>query len=181
MENASKALILAGGVLIGIIILSVLVFMFRSSADFAREYGDSTENIEINRFNSKLLAYCNKTRFVNDKEENVYYTLHDINSLLNLAIDYNMKVRDTRVEICIIDKKNNEHWYTGKGNTKVNFQDAEDVKDSKFNKQKALILKELNLDSDIKLKESDERLFVYQSHIYDDVTKLIKQVKFKEK
>ena len=53
MENASNALMMAGGVLIGILLLSVLVVAFNGAADLAKSYDDSVSTTSLQAFKNK--------------------------------------------------------------------------------------------------------------------------------
>ena len=57
MENASNALVMAGGVLIGILLLSVLVIAFNGAADLAKSYDDSVSSTSLQAFNNNFEKY----------------------------------------------------------------------------------------------------------------------------
>ena len=57
MENASKALIMAASILIGIMLLSFLVFIFNRFGDTARATDKRLSQREIDSFNSKFSHY----------------------------------------------------------------------------------------------------------------------------
>lgn len=61
MENANKALIIAGAVLIAIVILSVGVYLFVKFSNQNKNYKEMVSNIEMQKFNSKFEAYTNRT------------------------------------------------------------------------------------------------------------------------
>ena len=56
MENASKALIIAGSVLITIIVISLSVLVFRNFSESAKEMANMDEQ-EIASFNSRITPY----------------------------------------------------------------------------------------------------------------------------
>ena len=56
MENASKALLMAAGVLIGILILSLGVYLFVSFSQHASQTYDQIKEDQINQFNSEFVA-----------------------------------------------------------------------------------------------------------------------------
>lgn len=80
MENASKALIMAGGILIAVIIMTIGVYVFAT-------FGGSSKDIQ-EQLNSRNLAEFNNnfTKFQGSKE----ITIHDIISLANFARQYNV-------------------------------------------------------------------------------------------
>lgn len=57
MENASKALIIAAGVLIGVLILSLIAYLVTSFGVFSRQMNDKMEKTEISQFNSRFYKF----------------------------------------------------------------------------------------------------------------------------
>lgn len=78
MENASKALLMAAGVLIGILILSLIVYLFANFGMASAEVHKQKDTNDINRFNTQFTSY-------EGKECNI----QDVVSAANLAIDNN--------------------------------------------------------------------------------------------
>ena len=80
MENAAKALQIAGGVLIALIILALLIFTFKKMSDIpkAQEYQREVE--QLSEFNKQYEAY----------EKNLMYGV-DVLSCLNKVIDNNQR------------------------------------------------------------------------------------------
>jgi hypothetical protein len=86
MENASKALLMAGGVLIGILILSLAVYLFVSFGGTAAQVNDQNAQVQLTQFNSKFTIYEGKSsNTVYDiitvagyaRENNIYYDNDD--------------------------------------------------------------------------------------------------------
>lgn len=80
MENASKALIMAGGVLIAIIIVSVIVLAFQRSGNVSADYSKSISREEISTFNANFTKYL-------DHE----LTIHQVVTIYNFAKNNNTK------------------------------------------------------------------------------------------
>ncbi len=78
MENATKALIMAASVLMGLMILGALILMFNSLSNYQRENTINTREAQIEEFNEQYETYDRK---------NVRGT--DIVSILNRVADYN--------------------------------------------------------------------------------------------
>ena len=57
MENASKALMIAGGILIGVLIISLGVYLFNNSSILSSSYSDKLSQDELNQLNNKFLIY----------------------------------------------------------------------------------------------------------------------------
>ena len=60
MDNASKALIMAGAILISIAIIGVAVFLFSSSSGYAEGAGQTLDATAAQMTNSTLRQYANK-------------------------------------------------------------------------------------------------------------------------
>ena len=78
MENAADAIKLAGEVLIGVLLLSLVVFLFRNISSLENTKKDIEVSEEISEFNKKYLAFDKTT---------MYGT--DVISVLGLAISNN--------------------------------------------------------------------------------------------
>ena len=57
MENASKALIIAGSVLITVMLMSFMIFMFRRFKTIAKDTETNLSELEIQAFNAKFVNY----------------------------------------------------------------------------------------------------------------------------
>ena len=80
MENASKALLIAGAMLLMILVLTFAIYLFtQMAADTADMYGKMSEN-EIVEFNQEFFNYENKE-----------LTIQDVVSIINLAKNRNQK------------------------------------------------------------------------------------------
>lgn len=90
MENASKALLMAGGILLAILILSAFVFMFSSVKNFSASQDAKALEDQIKAFNSEYEAY-NKT---------VMYGV-DVITVINKSMDYNHKIGENEAIINI--------------------------------------------------------------------------------
>ena len=91
MENASKALLIAGGILLAILILSALVFMFSSVRNFSESQEEKTLAEQTARFNAEYDVY----------NKSVMYGT-DVISVINKGIDHNLRVGDYESNIDII-------------------------------------------------------------------------------
>lgn len=78
MENASKALLIAGGILLAILTLSLVIYMTTVTSSMADAQDARTLANQINTFNKEYEAY-NKRK--------MYGT--DVITVINKAIDYN--------------------------------------------------------------------------------------------
>lgn len=94
MENASKALLIAGEVLIGILIMTVGVYFFkRLSAEGARIY-IQMEYDKQSEFNQRFLKYDTSNRnyeFNNGSKEEAYLNIQDVVSVINIAKENNQQ------------------------------------------------------------------------------------------
>lgn len=78
MENASKALIIAGSVLIALMIIGALLLMFNNLSTYQESNIESTRDSQVVEFNNQYSTY-NRTNVRGS----------DLYSLLNKAVDYN--------------------------------------------------------------------------------------------
>lgn len=93
MENASKALIIAGGVLIAVLLLTVFSYLFGKMASSTSSIYETLEKHEIDEFNQQFLNYEGRgITILHKKDENnrdvTYYNYlkaQDIATLINLA------------------------------------------------------------------------------------------------
>ena len=79
MENASKALLMAAGVLMGVVILSLAAYLFVTFSSSAEDVKSEIANNQLNKFNSQFLAY----------EQREDLTVYDILTAVNLAENNN--------------------------------------------------------------------------------------------
>jgi len=87
MENSSNALLMAGLILIGIIILTVFVTVFANTGNFAKNIEDGITATQVQKFNNqfeKFFPYNEATKQYEGKGA-------DIVSLMNLATEVNTK------------------------------------------------------------------------------------------
>jgi len=83
MENASKALVMAGSVLIGVLILSLMVTLFINARTVSKEH-EATKNSEaIQQFNVNFIKYVGQD-----------LTIHDVVTICNFAIENGFKEDD---------------------------------------------------------------------------------------
>ncbi len=100
MENASKALLIAGGVLIAILLLTLFSYLFTQMASSTSSIYNSMSKHEIDEFNQQFLNY-------EGKEE---LTVQDVETLINLAEDAR-KNKKIEVKIWALGYyENSEEW-----------------------------------------------------------------------
>lgn len=81
MENASKALLMAGGILISLIIIGVLLLMFNQLGAFQKAQSSSEKDAQLAIFNQEFAKYADETSIKGV----------DIISLANKVVDFNKK------------------------------------------------------------------------------------------
>jgi len=85
VENASKALIMAGSVLIGVLILTLFVYLFRTMGEYAAEAERNRAKTQINMFNTNFTKYLGETTYEVEDIEKKTCTIHDIVTAANFA------------------------------------------------------------------------------------------------
>ena len=78
MENASKALLIAGAMLLFILLSSLAVYVFTKTRDKTSEIYNVMLSSDVDEFNQKFLNY-----------EDKILTIQDVVSIINLAKDCN--------------------------------------------------------------------------------------------
>ena len=81
MENASKALVMAGGILIALMIIAVLVYMIQNVSDYYQNKDQLKEQDQIVEFNKEFESY-----------EKTLMRGVDLITVINKANSYNKKV-----------------------------------------------------------------------------------------
>ena len=86
MENASKALLMAGGILIGVLILALMVTLFVSSSNLSSNYDETKQAEAIQQFNVNFTQYSGK-----------YLTIYEAITVCNFAQKMNNKITDVDI------------------------------------------------------------------------------------
>ena len=73
MENASKALLMAASVLIGIILISLMVIMFMNSGNVSGSYDKTISQEEISVFNSNFTKYVGRNLTIHEVKSIIYF------------------------------------------------------------------------------------------------------------
>ena len=79
MENATKALLIAASMLIGIMVVSIAVYLFATFGAQAKETSEQRKIQQLNDFNEQFTSYVGKEGT----------TIYDVISVANLATDNN--------------------------------------------------------------------------------------------
>lgn len=104
MENATKALIMAAGILISIMVVSFMIFVLRKAGSMSAQYDQQIAENELTRFNGQFEVFA--------KEDNTFF---DVITVANLAWDVNQKNNwdaQTGVTIKIINENNEQVAYS---------------------------------------------------------------------
>lgn len=152
MENASKALIMAASVLIGIMILSLAVYLFTTFGATSAELHQQIQTDRINQFNTQFTVYQNRSDL----------TIYDVITVANLAKNNN--------EYYGLETSDDSNYYitVQLGNTYIEKQT-----DDYFN---SLILADINT---INTSSTTRELPNYKCLVtISEVTNLVKTVKF---
>jgi len=110
MENASKALIMAAEILIGVMILSIGVYLFNLFAGYSSSMYQKIEDTQIAEFNDRFLKFYGSRKNDLGKDVPIECTIHDIMSLANFAqkhnLEYNLIEQTTQKNKTVFQKKN---------------------------------------------------------------------------
>lgn len=91
MENATKALLIAAGVLIGVMILSLAVALYSELDAYVESSNERIEFNELNAFNTQFTKYINYLGA--DKQFDL--TIQDVVTAANLAYENNVEYNAT--------------------------------------------------------------------------------------
>jgi hypothetical protein len=89
MENASNALLIAGGVLIGVLILSLAVYLFADFGSTSADINQRTTEQQLTQFNSKFTVY---------ESSDYKWTIYDIVTVAGYAHENNKYYTDNMTE-----------------------------------------------------------------------------------
>ena len=89
MENASKALLIAGAILLAIMILTVGIILYRNFSDTTEIYSYNLSTIELDKFNTKFEVFRGRKDI----------TAQEIASLINIVVEYKKK---TPINVVVI-------------------------------------------------------------------------------
>lgn len=174
MENASKALIMAATVLLGVMIISVGVALFNSFSEFGRDTLEKAEEKKIAEWNNNFLKYYGNVMTEEDTElKPIKVTAHDIVSLANLA-----KQNNENYELTVANSGNETTYYVQVivKNVSNNFETFSDDKKNEFLKSNSL--KETkNIDGEV--IETEPKYFkCSEPPKISEVTKRVMCIKF---
>lgn len=91
MENASKALIIAAEVLLGVLLLTLMVFAFRGAATFSQTVDKNIETKNLQEFNNQFEKF----------KEQKTLTAQDVISIGNIAKEYNNKIEQEHIKVTV--------------------------------------------------------------------------------
>lgn len=136
MENASKALLMAGGILIALMIIGALLLMFNQIGDYEKAQSSSEKVSQVADFNKEYIRYT-----YDDIKG------YDLISLINKAIDFNGKEipvsNSVDYDKKITIKVNNMNGFVAKygvnGTASLFKQKQYEIKDSSNELSKAIL------------------------------------------
>jgi len=170
MENASKALLMAAGVLIGVLILTLAVYLFATFGATSAELHKQQATDKLNQFNSQFTSYEGKDGL----------TIYDAITVANLATEnnkyYDIPTRSLNINaltnqtdnyVSVFIKGKNYAYGVGKTSNDVN------------DKYELLISTEL---ATIKPQDGKEELPEYECETYiSSITQRVYKVVFTQK
>lgn len=109
MENASKALFIAVGVFLGIMLLTVMIYVFRQGASVNQSYDQKQISLQLELYNSRFEKF--------DRSNN---TIIDVISLCNLAFDTNKECDFDKASAVQVEVKIGSKSYILPNTNKIN-------------------------------------------------------------
>lgn len=123
MENASKALIMAGGLLVGLIIFAIFIYEITIFSSTSHEISEIQKQEEIKSFNAKFTRFANKDEpYAQENEDGTTTTIYtgylgrknaisvqDFATLYNMAMEWNKNNPSEKIKITLI---RTSYWLT---------------------------------------------------------------------
>ena len=91
MENASKALLMAAGMLLVVMIASMFALMFSTMSEYTKAYDERKQTEELQAFNGQFEKYVTSGA-----------TAQDVVTVINLAKSYNEKMEEETIKVTVI-------------------------------------------------------------------------------
>ena len=118
MENASKALIMAGGILIGLLILALLFTLMISSKDFFSTYDNQKKQEFIQQFNANFIKYLGQDLTIHDAITICNFTNLSSNGIAGVTIEGTMydkthimtDITDANNKLANLREESNEYY-----------------------------------------------------------------------
>lgn len=98
MENASKALLMGAEILVGVMIISIGVYLFNTLGQYSAETAANMEQKQIDSFNQQFLTYYGMISSDGINFEPIRCTIHDIVGVVNLSKKINEQNGFTQIE-----------------------------------------------------------------------------------
>lgn len=114
MENASKALLIAGGMLLAMLLVGLVIINYNQIVEFYNKDKDMTKTEQIAKFNSEYTEYNRKD-----------VRGSDLLSLVNKVVDYNKRNDETITITITIEDFTNFYYKTGSENG-INYDKLQD-------------------------------------------------------
>ncbi len=187
MENASKALIMASSVLLGVMIISIAVYLFSTYAQYSSNIYNEIENTQITKFNQQFLKYYGTTSYtdIDDTGKETYVTetikctAHDIITLANLAQQNNIYYQvDGLLEYNI-----NSFYIEidlGKNRNTQNIEKWTNEQKTQFIKNNSTRDVEIEKDGVTKTEKQTKYYYIKEYPIISETTKRVCYIKFEE-
>lgn len=102
MENASKALLMAAGVLVGVLVFAIFVYEFTVISGISSEVNDNMHRKDILEFNAKFEGFANRRNGYLGIENAI--SVQDVATLCNLTRDWNKNNEDDQITVTIVNR-----------------------------------------------------------------------------
>jgi len=165
LENASRALIIAGGVLIGILVLGLAVVLYTTFREDASTTAEQIEKDRVMQFNSQFSLYIEKSN-ATDKPLEPYLDIYDVINLASTAKECNRRYGYTSKQ----DANDNDLYVQIEANTSDILASNNLEEDVNANKNTWLIDNSIN-----------SKKYIINKVEYSSVTGRIKYIEIKPK
>lgn len=166
MENASKALLMAAAVLIGVIVLSLIIYLYSTFSQAKRDNMELINQNQIVAFNAKYLSY-------DEREDLTYYDIANIATMVkndNEKNDLNIIVK--------IGKKSTNYASDGYNDMMEKLYNQSTIDDSANGNNSEIMKKYTKVDLRTGLAQEAKALVHYTCKVNFDNTGRVSNVNF---
>lgn len=127
MESANKALFMAAEVIVGVMIISIAVFLFQTFANYSASNNEKVEQAIVDTFNNNFFKYFGTYIGTDGKSRPTEVTIHEIVTLAKFANETNESFGLARQSV-----NNNTRYIEVKINVSSGYKQIQECSDSEL-------------------------------------------------
>ena len=111
MENAAKALMMAGGILVGVLILALMVTLFVGSRSLSETYDVAKQQESIQQFNANFTKYLGQELTIHQVMTITNFAKIENNKIFNVAVSPSYTIDHIKTDVDNINDENEIEKY----------------------------------------------------------------------